>query len=202
MQQDSTCTKMANILFCWKDDSGGFSRIILRITKLHFDQIVKNSGISFTDANAITNILHLDVDILRPGYCNPFDPRVPQYTDNSTIKYKQSRWVPILKHAMLSAIDGTLSQDHFPFLDMNTKNEINLTERRNRYWCVDKKSEHVSRLIVLIVGGVTYSEMRCAYEVMKTYTGWEIFVGGDDILTPNSFIEKLQDLHGFLSYTQ
>ncbi|KAF8787883.1 Syntaxin-binding protein 1 like protein [Argiope bruennichi] len=98
-----------------------------------------------------------------------------------------------------SAIDGTLSKDLYPFLDNEKGQQLTPVERTG-YWCVDKKNEKASRLFVFIVGGVTYSEMRCAYEVMKKYTGWEIFVGGDDIITPNSFIEKLQELHNFITY--
>ncbi|XP_055941861.1 syntaxin-binding protein 1-like [Argiope bruennichi] len=163
------------------------------VTKQNFDNIVRTSGISLAAASTITNILHLDIDIFRPNYCEPVDPSVAEYTDPSKVKYKQSRWSPILKNVILSAIDGTLSKDLYPFLDNEKGQQLTPVERTG-YWCVDKKNEKASRLFVFIVGGVTYSEMRCAYEVMKKYTG------GDDIITPNSFIEKLQELYNFITY--
>lgn len=47
-----------------------------------------------------------------------------------------------------------------------------------------------SRLIVLYLGGVTYSELRCAYEVSDT-ANKEILIGGTTLLTPHSYITKL-----------
>ncbi|GFY70628.1 syntaxin-binding protein 1 [Trichonephila inaurata madagascariensis] len=168
------------------------------ITKQNFDQIVNNSGIDFSTARTITNVLHLDIDIFKPGHCCSIDPHVDKYYDDSDIKFKQSRWNPILRNTILSIIDGSLSKDHFPFLNTEMEQQM-IPSERTGYWCADKASENASRLIVLIVGGVTYSEMRCAYEVMRVHKGWEIFVGGDAIITPKTFLEKLDTLRCFFS---
>lgn len=65
------------------------------------------------------------------------------------------------------------------------------------------------RLIFFILGGISYSEMRCAYEVMAAYTSvtgggggggggggkqWDILVGGTHLLTPETFISDLERL--------
>lgn len=36
------------------------------------------------------------------------------------------------------------------------------------------------RIIVFIVGGISYNEMRCAYEVSKDKKPWEIIVGNHE----------------------
>ncbi|GFU55698.1 syntaxin-binding protein 1 [Nephila pilipes] len=166
------------------------------ITKQYFDQIIRNSKITISAASIVTNVLHLDIDIFKPGYCRPIDQHIAKYSDSWRVKYKQSRWQPVLQSIILSIIDDKLSKDHFPFLNNEMEQQL-VSSERTGYWCADKAAENASRLILFIVGGITYSEMRCVYELMNLHKGWEIFIGGDDIITPNSFIEKLEGLRHF-----
>ena len=50
-------------------------------------------------------------------------------------------------------------------------------------------------LVIFILGGITYSECRVAYEVASSQTPpCDIIVGGSKILTPNDFINDLKNL--------
>jgi len=79
------------------------------------------------------------------------------------------------------------------------------TKSSNRYgrWHKDKgdQTRNVSRVIVFILGGATYSEARVGYEVSHDKSpSWEVLVGGDTpILTPEGFLENignLESVHG------
>jgi hypothetical protein len=50
------------------------------------------------------------------------------------------------------------------------------------------------RLIVYIIGGVCYSEIRSIHEIMDHNSEVEIFIGGTHITTPREFIQDLANL--------
>ncbi|EGD74180.1 syntaxin binding protein 2 [Salpingoeca rosetta] len=49
------------------------------------------------------------------------------------------------------------------------------------------------RLIIVVLGSISYSEMRCVYEVADA-AGWDIYIGSHGILSPSEFVEAIEQL--------
>lgn len=51
---------------------------------------------------------------------------------------------------------------------------------RYGHWHKDKGQQlikNVPRVIVFVIGGVSFSEIRCAYEVTNNFKNWEVIIG-------------------------
>lgn len=99
---------------------------------------------------------------------------------------------------MEDCIDEKLDQMHFPYLVNRSKQtncSVPTSARLYGHWKDDKPNKkNVPRLIVFIVGGMSYSEMRVAYEVTQAYKNWEVIIGSSHILTPEGFLKDLESL--------
>lgn len=65
-------------------------------------------------------------------------------------------------------------------------------------WHKDRSNQtnqkNLPRMIVFVMGGCTYSELRCAYEVTQEKKAWEVVIGGTNIVTPDAFLDAVKDL--------
>lgn len=92
------------------------------------------------------------------------------------------------------SIEDKLDTKHFPFLsgrNMSNFQRPAPTSMRYGHWHKDKNSlniKNVPRIIIFVLGGVTYSEIRAAYEVTNANKNWEVIIGNCK-LTSNTVLQ-------------
>ncbi|XP_048586949.1 syntaxin-binding protein 1 [Nematostella vectensis] len=175
------------------------------ISEENLDKLCGHAQIPVEDRAEIMNMEYLGIPVIKGSIQKKYSP--VRKTRMETF-YLLSRWVPYIKDIIEDAIEGTLSEQLFPFL---VKRALPVaggyatgfpatSARRAKAAKSDKTAAPVSlvpRLIVFIVGGVTYSETRSAYEVSRASAGrqeWEVLIGSDQITTPQAYLDKLRNL--------
>ena len=172
------------------------------INEESMNKLMEHAKISSCGRNTIKNVSNLDVTIIQNSDKDVKKKNHPQRKER-TGEYQLSRHVPYVKDIMEDAVEGKLDNKMFPFLLTREGGGIMAggssarSARMYRNWHKDKpqaESRSVPRLIVFIVGGASFSETRCAYEVTEAYKQWEVLVGGSELLTPEDFLYRIQSL--------
>ncbi|CAF3813017.1 unnamed protein product [Rotaria magnacalcarata] len=151
------------------------------ITEENLDKLLSHALIPTDKKTIISNMQHLNLQIIQDQSRAPRRKNIPQPRKERTeTTYTNSRWTPYVKDIM-------------ELLILICDNHIHSREFGG--WMHNRKGAVRSgpRLIIFILGGVTYSELRCAYEVTQSNTKkWEVFVGSDHIVTPRQFLRDLE----------
>ncbi|XP_067941969.1 syntaxin-binding protein 1-like isoform X2 [Watersipora subatra] len=112
--------------------------------------------------------------------------------------FQQSRWTPYLKDLLEDACEDKLDQKQFPYLGGGARGgrgAAPASARPQYNWSSGRtQTRSGPRLIFFVIGGITYSETRVAYEVAANNKDWDIIVGSTHIITPKDHLSDLQSL--------
>ncbi|ORX92868.1 Sec1-like protein [Basidiobolus meristosporus CBS 931.73] len=129
-------------------------------------------------------------------------------SSQSEIIYDLSRFTPTIKRLLEDEVHGDLSNERYPYVRMmNDKTQAAKEQHAkdlrqklcgNTDWIFRDKSKGM--IILFVAGGITYSEIRSAYEVAEYYNR-DIFIGSTHIINPTIFLEHLRILNNPPSVT-
>lgn len=174
------------------------------ISEENLAKLVQHAQIPIEEKCIITSMQNLGVPIIQDGSRR----KIPQPYQTWNRKerhaehtYQMSRWKPYVKDIMEDAIDDKLDVKRFPFLSGGARSTgfhgAAPVSARYGQWHKDRGQGSYKtrpRLIVFIVGGMCFSELRSAYEVTNSAKNFEVLIGSTHILTPESLLGDLRDL--------
>ncbi|KAJ3599687.1 hypothetical protein NHX12_033643 [Muraenolepis orangiensis] len=110
--------------------------------------------------------------------------------------YNMSRWIPVIKDVMEDAVENKLDTREWPHQSECPAawNGSGAVSARQKHKASSQDERRGARLIVFIIGGVSYSETRCAYQVTQAVKSCEVIIGSSHLLTPTSLLEDIKAL--------
>ncbi|CAG8485741.1 1510_t:CDS:10 [Paraglomus occultum] len=165
-------------------------------------KLLAHARISYDENDAINNTLLFGVKLIRSPLGSDKSKKSKQKVNNEGA-YDISRYVPQLKIHLENHIKGTLDVTQFPYArDPSGDGEsrgravpvqpVSLRSTRAEWYKRGAPSEtRASRLIVFVAGGVTYSELRSAYELSEKHNK-DVIIGSTHIITPTKFVDDLK----------
>lgn len=173
------------------------------ITEESMNKLMEHAKISSVGRNTIRNVANLDTIIQDSDRGNK-KKSLPTRKER-TGEYQLSRYVPYVKDVMEDAVEGKLDSKIFPYIMKREGGSMMAgggtsarSARMYGNWHKDKtqteNTRSLPRLIIFIVGGTSYSEIRCAYEVTQASKAWEVMIGGTELLTPDGFLYRILSL--------
>uniref|UniRef100_A0A4X1TGW9 Pre-mRNA processing factor 38B n=2 Tax=Sus scrofa TaxID=9823 RepID=A0A4X1TGW9_PIG len=162
-------------------------------TEENLDRLIQNVKIE-NESDMIRNWSYLGVPIVPPSQQGK-----PLRKDRSAEEtFQLSRWTPFIKDILEDAIENRLDSKEWPYCSQcpavwNGSGAVSARQKPRANYLEDRKNG--SKLIVFVIGGITYSEMRCAYEVSQAHKSCEVIIGSTHILTPKKLLDDIKMLN-------
>ncbi|XP_039185526.1 syntaxin-binding protein 3 [Crotalus tigris] len=162
-------------------------------TQENLDKLIQNVQIE-NDSNMINNWKYLGVPVLTTSATQRRSSRRDRSSEET---FQLSRWTPIVKDIMEDAIENKLDSKEWPYCSQcpapwNGSGAVSARHKPKTSYLDERKSG--AKLIVFVIGGITYSETRCAYEVSQAYKSCEVIIGSTHIVTPRRLLDDVKAL--------
>eukprot|EP01113_Clastostelium_recurvatum_P022373 TRINITY_DN2667_c0_g1_i1.p1 TRINITY_DN2667_c0_g1~~TRINITY_DN2667_c0_g1_i1.p1 ORF type:complete len:620 (-),score=203.59 TRINITY_DN2667_c0_g1_i1:32-1732(-) len=178
-------------------------------------RLVDMAKITNAEQTAISNLFYLGVTLAKgaKGKSKSKEAKKRKKKRGGDVPFELSRYTPSVKDIGTDLIEGTLPVATFPFLredhaaaaaeskpsgGIDEKLSLKGARSKQPRWSEKgKKKEEApkeryvgGRVIIFIVGGMTMSEMRAAYELTQA-SKRQVFIGSTHVLRPVDFLEDL-----------
>ncbi|KAK2540369.1 Stxbp3 [Columba guinea] len=163
-------------------------------TQENLDKLIQNVQIE-SDSDMIRNWKYLDVPVISSFAVQ--QNKHPRRDRSSEETFQLSRWTPVIKDVMEDAIENKLDSKDWPYSSQcpptwNGSGAVSARQKPRASYKEARKSS--ARLIIFVIGGITYSEMRSAYQVSEAYKSCEVVIGSTHILTPKRLLDEIKSL--------
>ncbi|GBE61308.1 syntaxin binding protein [Babesia ovata] len=168
------------------------------VTQTHISELLRTAHLSNLDATVVEKFVELGIASVftpsgaavspRSAGSNKISHRLHDKCDAHTYykkhgnggEYELSRYQPDIMHVIGRVISGTLEDEKFPSVQ---------TEAANK-----QQDPRGGRIMVYIIGGITFSEMRTVHDMAEKMQA-DVYLGGDSILVPSDVLENMK--HAF-----
>ncbi|XP_030062054.1 syntaxin-binding protein 3 [Microcaecilia unicolor] len=163
-------------------------------TQENLDKLIQHAQI-VADSDMIENWKYLGVPIISSSASQLRKPARRERSQDDM--FQLSRWTPVVKDIMEDAIENKLDAKEWIYCSecpaaWNGSGAVSARQKYKTNMADDRKNE--PKLIIFILGGMTYSEMRCAYEVTEAIKSCEVIIGSTHILTPERLLDDMKAL--------